>query len=117
MKYMVLMFGTAGEMTEVQSPEWIREMIAFMQGLNQELDDRGELVEARGLTDESRTVRLRDGVPVFSDGPYAEAKESVIGYWVLDVDSEERLLDITGRIVKYSDVVEVRAVAEGPPEV
>ena len=119
MKYMVMMFGSAEEMGETQSPEWIREMIQFMIGLNQELQQAGELVEARGLVDGSQatTVRLADGVPVVTDGPFAESKESLVGYWVLDVESEERLVEIAGRIVRYSGVVELRRVADGPPEI
>jgi hypothetical protein len=118
-KYMVMMFGSAEEMTEVQSPEWIREMIGFMQGLNEELGASGELVEARGLSDgsQAKLVRRTDDGYVVTDGPFAEAKESLVGYWVLDVDSEERLYDICGRIVKYSQVVEVRPSMDAPPEI
>jgi hypothetical protein len=116
---MVMMFGSAAEMFEVQSKEWITEMISFMVGLNQELAASGELVSAEGLADGStaRTVSLHDGAVVVSDGPYAEAKESLVGYWILDVESDERLFEICGRIVHYSRQVEVRQVMDGPPEV
>jgi hypothetical protein len=40
-----------------------------------------------------------------------------VGYWVLDLDSEARLLDICGRIVVYSGIVEVRQTMDGPPEI
>ena len=119
MKYMVMMFGSAAAMAEERSPEWITEMIGFMQGLGQELTDSGELVFAEGLQDGSaaKIVRLTDGVPVTSDGPYAEAKESLIGFWILDVADEARVLEIAGRIVKYSGVVEVRPVGVAPEPV
>lgn len=118
MKYMIMMFGSAGEMMETASPEWIREMVGFMRDLNQGLEESGELVFAEGLTDGStaKLVRLTDGVPVATDGPYAEAKESLIGFWVVDVADEARVLEISGQIVKYSGVVEVRPVGT-PPEV
>src|ERR1700750_659346 len=98
MKYMVMMFGSAGEMMEVKSPEWIRDMIQFMQQLEVDLKSSGELVFAAGLADgtSAKTVRLTDGLPVATDGPYAEAKESLIGYWVLDVESEARIVEIGG---------------------
>ena len=118
MKYMVMMFGSAEEMAEVQEPAWIREMIAFMLGLNRELEESGELVEARGLTDGSQAKVVRrtdDGITV-TDGPFAEAKESLVGYWVLDVADEARIEEISGRIVQYSQVVEVRPVADAPPD-
>ena len=84
MKYMIMMFGSAAEMMETQSPDWIREMIAFMQNLDVELRNAGELVFNAGLADGStaKTVSLVDGLPVTTDGPFAEAKESLVGYWL-----------------------------------
>jgi hypothetical protein len=40
-----------------------------------------------------------------------------VGYWVVDVASEERAVEICSSIVKYSQVVELRAIPDGPPEV
>ena len=119
MKYMVMMFGSAQEMTETQSPEWIREMIGFMESLNAELEGSGELVEARGLADgsQAKLVRRTDDGYVVTDGPFAEAKESLVGYWVLDVADEQRVYDICGRIARYSQVVEVRPSMDAPPEI
>lgn len=116
MKYMIMMFGTAGEMMETQSPDWIKEMIGFMRNLDQELVSSGEMVFNEGLQDggAAKVVRLTDGVPVTTDGPFAEAKESLIGFWVLDVADEARILEIAGRIVAYSGVVEVRPVGVAP---
>jgi hypothetical protein len=118
-KYMIMMFGSAEEMTQTQTPGWITEMIGFMHGLNAELEASGELVEARGLSDgsQAKLVRRTDDGYVVTDGPYAEAKESLVGYWVLDVEDEQRVLDISGRIVKYSQVVEVRPSMDAPPDV
>ena len=119
MKYMVMMFGSAEEMLDTQSPDWVREMIQFMRDLGQELTDTGELVTAEGLVDgsQAKLVRRTDDGFAVTDGPYAEAKESLVGYWILDVEDEARVLEISGRVVKYSQVVEVRRVADGPPEV
>jgi hypothetical protein len=116
MKYMIMMFGSAEEMMQVQSQDWIREMITFMRNLDVELRARDELIDAQGLSDATtaRTVTLTDGVPIVTDGPYAESKESLIGYWVVDVASEERLLDIAGRIVAYSGKLELRPIGEAP---
>jgi hypothetical protein len=116
MKYMIMMFGGAAEMTETHSSEWITEMITFMRDLDKELTDAGEMVFNEGLQDgdAAKIVRLIDGVPVTTDGPYAETKESLIGFWVLDVADEARILEIAGRIVKYSGMVEVRPVGVAP---
>jgi hypothetical protein len=115
-KYMIMMFGTAGEMMETRSPEWIKEMIGFMHDFDRELVESGEMVFNEGLQDggTAKLVKLVDGVPVTTDGPYAEAKESIIGFWILDVASEERILELAGRIVKYSGQVEVRPVGVAP---
>jgi hypothetical protein len=119
-KYMIMMFGSQGEMMEVASKEWITEMIDFMMTLNKGLEESGELVEARGLVDGSQatTVSLADdGTVVATDGPYAEAKESIVGYWVVDVENETRATEICGKIVKYARSVELRQVADGPPDI
>ena len=118
-KYMIMMFGSAEEMMQVQSKDWVAEMISFMMTLNDELTASGELVDARGLVDgsQAKTISLaEDGTVVTTDGPYAESKESIVGYWVLDVDSEDRAVEICGRIVKYARSVELRQVADAPPE-
>jgi hypothetical protein len=115
-KYMIMMFGSAAEMTDTKSPEWITEMIGFMRDLDKELTEAGEMVFNEGLQDgdAATVVRLVDGVPVATDGPFAEAKESLIGFWVLDVADEPRILEIAGRIVQYSGMVEVRPVGVAP---
>jgi hypothetical protein len=119
MKYMIMMFGDAGTMMEVKSPEWIREMIGFMKQLDVDLTDSGELVFNLGLADGStaKTVRITNGLPIATDGPFAEAKESLIGYWVVDVENEARAIEIASQIVKYAGVVEVRHSPDAPPEI
>ena len=56
----------------------------------------GEMLGAFGLADEvmARTVRVRDGVPAVTDGPYLEAKEFVSSFWIFDAESEKRALEI-----------------------
>jgi hypothetical protein len=119
-KYMIMMFGDAASMGEVQSPEWIREMIGEMIAIDADLTASGELVFQAGLADGSmaKTMRSADGGPVaVTDGPYAESKESIIGFWIVDVESDERLREIVGRIVRWSGVVEVRPLGEAPTDV
>ncbi len=118
MKYMIMMFGDQATMVQTRTPEWIREMIRFMQGIDQELRDSGELVDSQGLVDptQARTVRFANGAPVATDGPFAEAKESLAGYWIVE-GTEERVLEIASRVVAFIEgPVEVRQVADAPPE-
>lgn len=119
MKYIVMMFGDQASMVETRDREWIVEMISFMQNVVRDLQERGELVSAEGLADPSqaKTVRFENGAAVATDGPFAESKESLAGYWILDVESEARILEFASMIVEFiKGPVEVRQVAAGPPE-
>lgn len=118
MKYMIMMFGEASTMMETKSPEWIEEMIEFMTQIDKDLTASGELVFQQGLADGStaKTVSFTNGAPVATDGPFAEAKESLVGYWVVDVESEARVLDLAGQIAEYAGTVEVRQAMDEPPE-
>lgn len=95
--------------------EEMQPAFEFIAGLNQELMDSGELVDAAGLADpaEAKTVRNQGGVAVITDGPFAEAKEVLGGYWVLDCESLDRALEIAQRAVSGPgpDNIEVRAIA------
>ena len=119
MKYMVMMFGDQASMMETRSMDWIKEMIEFMHQVDVDLRESGELVSEAGLADPSRakTVDIRDGVPVATDGPFAESKESLAGYWVVDVESEARAIEFASHIVAFIEApVEVRQVLDAPPE-
>ena len=123
MKYMILMFGAPSTMMETQSREWIAEMFDFMHTFNADLTTSGELVAAEGLADASqaKTVSLKNGIPVATDGPYAESKESLAGYWIVDVDGEARAIELASRVVAFigpvgAPPIEVRQIMDAPPE-
>ena len=119
MKYMIMMFGDQATMVETRSTEWIKGMIRFMTDLDQELADSGELAASEGLADptQATTVRFEQGAQVPTDGPFAESKESLAGYLIVDVDDEARALEIASRIVAVIEgPVEVRQVMDAPPE-
>ena len=118
MKYMLMMFGDAEDMMAERSREWVGDMMGFMQSFNEELTKTGELVEARGLAfpRTAKTVSLVDGQVVVTDGPFAETKEALAGYWVFDVAGEERAVELAGRVVVWAQRVELRETPDGPPE-
>ncbi|MEA2641929.1 MAG: hypothetical protein QOF51_3323 [Chloroflexota bacterium] len=119
-KYMIMMFGSAADMMETQPREWIVEMIQFMRNLDADLRSSGELVYDEGLSDGStaKTVTFKDGMPVATDGPFAESKESIIGFWIVDVESEARAIEIASHVVAFTHgPIEVRSIPGGPPEV
>jgi hypothetical protein len=119
MKYMIMMLGDANTMMQVKSREWILDMIEFMRATDAELAQSGELVDNRGLADPStaKVVRIVDGATVATDGPYAEAKESLAGYWIVDVADEARAVEIAAKVVTFTgEPIEVRQVMDAPPE-
>jgi hypothetical protein len=119
MKYMIMTFGSAEAGIEAMGREWMREMVAFMQSLDKDLRESGELVDDHGLADgsQAKTVRFENGIPVATDGPFAEAKESLVGYWIVDVENEQRAIDIASRIVAFVKApIEVRRVMDAPPD-
>ena len=72
----------------------LAELIADVDAFNEELRASGELVDSQGLVPRARSVRMVGDAPVVTDGPYLEAKEFVGSYFVVDVDDEERALEI-----------------------
>ena len=128
MKYMILTFASQQDyqaMTGQASgqPAWAPEdwagLGAFMEAFNKELLDSGELVETRGLSMpvHSRRVRLQEGVPVVTDGPYAESEEVLAGYWVVDCASFDRATEIASRLTSCPgpDQLRARAYADVRP--
>lgn len=115
MKYMIMMFGGLSVSMENRTPEWITGMHEFMQKLDTELKESGEVVVSHGLVDPSqaKTIRFSGGAPVPTDGPFAEVKESLAGFWIVDV-SEERAIEIASQVVAYTEYpMEVRRVMHG----
>ncbi len=103
MRYMLMMHvprATGDYQINSWSPEDFKAHIAFMQRLNRELTEAGELVGAEGLAapGEAKVVRAgKNGVPAVTDGPFPEAKEFLAGYWIVDVDRPERAYEIAAR--------------------
>jgi hypothetical protein len=135
MKYMVLMYGSQRDYDSLAGktgagPAWSAEDFAamgtFMEAFSRDLVASGELVDTQGLTApvHARRIRLRGGVPVVTDGPYAETEEVLAGYWIVDCDSFDRATQIASRLtecpgpaeVSERAVVDVRPVADSRAE-
>jgi hypothetical protein len=103
MKYMLLMnyapIRGVPPITE-WAPEDIKASGAHMGGIYEELAASGELIGAERLSGpEAARIVTHDGVgaPVVTDGPFPESKELLAGYWLVDVESEERAIEIAAR--------------------
>jgi hypothetical protein len=132
MKYMILMYGSQQDYDAMTgkpvsdrpawSPDDFAAMGAFMESFGKDLAESGELVDAQGLTAPvlTRRIRLRSGVPVVTDGPYAETEEVLAGYWLVECDGFDRATEIAARLsncpgpdhVRERAFVDVRPVAE-----
>ncbi len=76
--------------------------------LSSELMDSGELIAGEGLANSSlaHTVRVRDGETITSDGPFAELKEHLAGFYLVEVPSFERAVEIAA-LIPDAEVAEV----------
>ncbi|MDI5974585.1 YciI family protein [Amycolatopsis magusensis] len=102
---MILVYGSQQAYDELAGDtEAIDRFLAEFTG---GLAETGELVDAQGLSApaSAREVRLRAGVPVITDGPYAETEEVLAGYWIIDCASLERATEIATALSR----------APGPP--
>lgn len=97
-KYVLLIYDNP-ETREAFFGEGGDELMGEMDALMKELTESGELVGTEALADpyNTKTVRVRDGVPAITDGPFAEAKEHLGGYLVVDCESPERAIEIAAR--------------------
>ena len=128
MRYMLMMnapAGTGDYKVSDWSPEDFKAHIAFMHRLNDELRSAGELVAAEGLAPpkDARLVRAGKNLAPITDGPFAEAKEFLAGFWIVDVESAERAYALAAKVsaapgpggAPMNMGVEVRQVMSAPP--
>ena len=129
MKFMLMMHapGGKGDWAVLDwPPQDLKAHIGFMIQFSKELAESGELVGAEGLAgpDQARIVRAKkDGSPEVTDGPFAETKESLAGYWIVDCETPRRAYEIAARAsaapgkggAPLNMAIEVRQVMSAPP--
>jgi hypothetical protein len=106
MKYILLMTGAkAGvDAYKAWSEKDIAVHFAHLKNINNELKESGEFVANEGLAppEQAKVVRAgKDGTPI-TDGVFPEAKEFLLGYWMVDVDSEQRAYEIASRLSAFT---------------
>jgi hypothetical protein len=127
MKYLLMMHAPGNVPYQIASwpQQDIKAHIAFMRSFAKKLTESGELVSAEGLAGPDQAKRVRagqDGRPI-TDGVFPEAKEFLVGYWIVDVASPERAYDIAAQAsaapghggAPLNMPIEVRQVMSGPP--
>lgn len=130
MKYMLLM--QASERIEhppihTWDPADVKAHLQFMHDFSQQLIATGEYVDAQGLAgpEEAKVVRsTMGGGPAVTDGPFPESKEFLAGYWIVDVESLERAIEVAAAAsaapgpggVQLDLPIEVRQIMTAPSE-
>jgi hypothetical protein len=104
-KYMLLMQFSAqtADFPSIENwtPEEIQAHIGFMRDVNAKLAADGEFVDAQGLAgpQQAKIVRAGKGsTPVVTEGPFAETKEFLAGWWIVDCDTPERAVEIAAHV-------------------
>ena len=100
-----------------------KEMLAAMGTFNEEMAKAGVLLAGEGLQASSKGARVSfgRGKPIVTDGPFAETKELIAGYWMIEVPSKAEAIEWARRIpFSEGEEVEIRQVFESsdfPPEI
>ena len=125
----LLVVNFEGGVIETPMEEWKPEEVTahldYYRALHRELVDSGELVESEVLAPPNLAkIVTSDGTaPVVTDGPFQEFKEWLAGYQIVDVESEERAIEIAGKIsavpgpggVAQQQPIQVREVMNHAP--
>jgi hypothetical protein len=114
-KYLILIYSNPAsrEIWAGFSDDQRAEGYRYYAALTEELAASGELIVSEALADPSLATRVsvRDGQTLTSDGPFAEAKELLAGFFLLECESVERAVEIAARVPEAElGLVEVRPI-------
>jgi hypothetical protein len=117
MQFMLALIADERSWEDV-TPDEVRKNLAEMGQFNAELTEAGAFVTAAGLQERATgtTVHYGDGEPLVTDGPFAETKEQLSGFWVIDVESLDEALAWAKKIPFTSNHVEIRPMVTGGEE-
>jgi hypothetical protein len=110
MQFMMLLYADEASYSKM-SPEEMKQAMAGFAQYNRDLASAGVLKHGEPLkpSHTARTLRMKQGKVVGTDGPFAESKEQLGGYYVLEVRSEQEAIEWASRCpVLYGGTVEVR---------
>lgn len=81
------------------TPEEISAHVTYMEDFAARLEDSGEFVDSHALAPDGLWVRYDgEGRAPVTDGPFAETKDVVAGFMIIDVDSRDRALELAGEL-------------------
>lgn len=114
MQYMMMLIGEEPNFEELDPAE-MQETLDQMNAYNKKLIDAGAMVAGNGLRERAtaRTVHFDEqGATTLTDGPFAETKEQLMGYWVIEAASLDEALDWARQVPMQSASIEVRPLVE-----
>ena len=116
MKYILLIYQDENSRSETTREACEGEA----RSLIQELTSKGQYLAAAPLrpTSTATSVRVRDGKRHVTDGPFAETREQLGGFYLVDTPNLDEAIDIAGRISgSHTGTVEIRPVLDLPKEI
>jgi hypothetical protein len=114
MRYLLLIY-TDQESSDAMPADELRAMHEGYLAFTQEVADSGELLGGEALQglDTATTVRVRGGKTAATDGPFAETKEVLGGFYLVDCKDLDRAIEVAARIPGAAiGSIEVRPIAE-----
>ncbi len=98
MKYMLLIYQNPESFERLSEADQ-HEIMGEAEAIMNELMESGEWIGGEALADSSntKTVRVRNDIPAVTDGPFAEAKEQMVGYCIIECERPERAVEIATR--------------------
>jgi hypothetical protein len=116
MKYVLLVYGEEKDLHAL-TPEGSAKLDADSLAYDRSLDQQGKLIIAQALQSvkTSKTVRRRKGKRLITDGPFAETKEQLLGFVMIEAGDIDEALEIAGGIpLAEIGTIEVRAIYNVP---
>lgn len=115
MRFMLLMYPGPGFDKPFDQVDMPLEMFEEMDKFNKRLSDAGKLLSGEGLQPSSEgaivSFRNKDKKPVVTDGPFAETREVLGGYWIIQADSLQEAVDWASQVPTWgSEQIEVRRI-------
>jgi len=114
MKYLLTIYGDESGYADV-TPEQVGQVMAAYEAFGRAATEAGVLLGGEGLKDSSTatTVRVRDGETVTSDGPFADTREQLGGYYLVDCRDLDEAISWAAQIPgAFNGAIEVRPVMD-----
>lgn len=131
-KYLLLKHyrGAPASQNDIPMDQWtqaeIQDHVQYMQDFADRLEGTGEYVDGQALSPEGSWVQYGgEGKPPVTDGPFAETKDLIAGWMIIDVDTQERAFELAGELSAapgaggrpIHEWLEVRPFLTAPPTV